>query len=525
MNWTVGKKMYAGFIFILLIMGSIGWMSFSNMGSMNESSKQITSFWMPGVEAINRLDSRIQDVQAAMLKHIISPTAEEMNAAEKERATAIEAIHNEYTYYEKSLISDEDHRQFNSLKSEVEVWLAHTEKTLKASQAGNDSEAVRLFNEGQVLKNRLNKPLDELVNFNSEGAKRASAESDQTYTSGLLLTSLLLAGGLLVGLGTAFFLTRAITRPLQAATRNIKEVALGNLTVEPLNAAGKDEIAQLSHSSDEMVKALKQLIGSVLGSSQSVAAAAQQISASTQEIASGATSQAGSAQTVNELFRELSIAIDSVARGAESAASLSTQTKEVAEQGGQTIRASVEAIGQLEQSMEKLRGDSDKIGQIIGVIDDIADQTNLLALNAAIEAARAGEQGKGFAVVADEVRKLAERSSDATKEIAAIIKGMQNNTNESVHAVSKAVGLSHQIGSAFTNIVAKVNDTASQVSEIAAASEEQAAQAEEVLRSTESIAATSEEAASAAEETASASQSLAQLSEDLNETVSAFKIQ
>ncbi|MDF2660909.1 MAG: methyl-accepting chemotaxis protein [Paenibacillus sp.] len=214
-----------------------------------------------------------------------------------------------------------------------------------------------------------------------------------------------------------------------------------------------------------------------------------------------------------------------MARGAESAASLSTQTKEVAEQGGQTIRASVEAIGQLEQSMEKLRGDSDKIGQIIGVIDDIADQTNLLALNAAIEAARAGDQGKGFAVVADEVRKLAERSSDATKEIAAIIKGMQNNTNESVHAVSKAVGLSHQIGSAFTNIVAKVNDTASQVNEIAAASEEQAAQAEEVLRSTESIAATSEEAASAAEETASASQSLAQLSEDLNETVSAFKIQ
>ncbi|MBP1157318.1 MULTISPECIES: methyl-accepting chemotaxis protein [unclassified Paenibacillus] len=377
------------------------------------------------------------------------------------------------------------------------------------------------------------------VNFNGEQKKAVFVTNPDTgwkiigivdvseiteATRGIFLTTIaVIAVAMALGILLVFWIVRSITTPLRELMNSTEEIADGNLT-EEIVIRSNDELGQLSVSVNQMVHKLRGLIGGVIDSSERVTAASEQISATTQEIAGGNASQAEAAQNMQELFNELSVAINSVAESAEEAAEMASKTTGIAHEGGDIVKKSITGMTQVSSQMTRLEEDSNKIGDIIEVIDDIAEQTNLLALNAAIEAARAGEQGRGFAVVADEVRKLAERSGDATKQITAIIKGMQENTRKSVMAVSEGVNHSEETGKAFERIIEMINETERKVGEIAVACEEQAAQSNEVMHSIENISSATEQAAAASEETAATAQSLSQLAEGLNESVSIFKI-
>jgi methyl-accepting chemotaxis protein len=250
-----------------------------------------------------------------------------------------------------------------------------------------------------------------------------------------------------------------------------------------------------------------------------------EISLRTDEVAQGSMNQAEAAQVMSDLFKDLSQAIHEIDRVASQAYILSENTVSIAREGSDTVNHSIDGMQHVKATMSLLERDSAKIGEIINIIDNIAEQTNLLALNAAIEAARAGTEGRGFAVVAEEVRKLAERSSNATREITDIIKLMQQNTYKSVTAVSDGVIQSQKTFEAFDQIMRIVGETSVKVNEISSASKAQTNQTAKVMEAIESVAAVSEETAASAEETASSSQSLEYLASELSKTVAKFRVE
>lgn len=524
MKLTVGKKLLIGFIIMMLITISVGALAMNRMQVMNSEMKKTSQIWLPRMQKADEVIYSLELARVMTLDNIFTNNSDRKLVTEQEWDRVVKSINNEFELYGDLILTEEEQKNYEIAKNNWHDYYKINEQIIEESTKGNRDRAYEIFGDTHSKFIETRSSIEEIVKFNWEQANKSEEEVEDVYKQSSLITLGIIFLGSVIGILTAIILTRNITKPLVAVTNNIEQVSQGNLLIDPVHIKNKDELGLLASSINLMVVGLHEMISHVLNASHSVAASAEQISTSTEEIASSSSLQSQNSQVAGEQFRELSQAIDSVAHNAETAANMTNQTKIMAQEGSNTILASVASMKQLDSQMDLLQGDSGKIGEIIEVINDIADQTNLLALNAAIEAARAGEQGRGFAVVADEIRKLAERSGEATKQIATIIKGMQENTRQSVEAVSKTMVLSQQTGEMFEAIVAKVVDVASQVNEIAAAGEEQSAQTETVLDAVEAIAGSSHEVASAVEETAVSIQSLAKLAENLSDYVSKFKL-
>ncbi|GFN31360.1 methyl-accepting chemotaxis protein TlpB [Paenibacillus curdlanolyticus] len=332
----------------------------------------------------------------------------------------------------------------------------------------------------------------------------------------------LILGVAVVGAVVIYYLLKSIYTPLRRVVSSVSKVAEGDLRDE-IDVITNDELGDMTLAVNAMTNNLRNLVHNLSDASQNLASSSEEISATTEEVASSSASQASATHSMQKLFEEFSEAIDAVAAGAEEAVSIAANTVSVAKAGEKLVEETIDGMSVVNAQVSRLEEDSARIGDIIEVISNIADQTNLLSLNAAIEAARAGDQGKGFAVVASEVRKLAERSTEATRQITSIIKQMQDNMSLSVTSVLAGTEKTKNMGVGFTQIISLIQQTESKVSEIAAACEEQAAQTTEITKSISSISEASLSSASAAQETAATSQALAVLAEDLNNSISRFK--
>jgi hemerythrin-like metal-binding protein len=539
MNLPVKTKMFiftGCFSLWLLIIALLGFYS----------THEVATGIVEANEAINEI-IHLEELNNECVSLRLSLTNGLINTSEEKFNSTMHDIENGIKNVDKTLedvlknnvISDEEQKKISVLK---DAWSKYREQAIKLSNlektsSSADTSAASAFATGQAvtLYNDLHSAITDLIkyrqNLNNSMYKRDTLQAKQFEELGGIFTFISIALAILFSL----LLTNCITKPIISLSRNAQLIAEGDLRIE-IKTGQHDEIGQLAESFNLMVNSLKELLSTLADSSSQVSDSSGVILASTGNIANAADNAAAQTTAVAVASEEMSATSGDIAQNCQMAAESALRANEAANHGVTVVENTISVMqriaGRVQESaktVEKLGMQSDQIGSIIGTIEDIADQTNLLALNAAIEAARAGEQGRGFAVVADEVRALAERTTKATREIGGMIKSIQNDTKSAVLAMEEGVAEVEQgtheaalSGEALQNIREAINSVNTQVQQIATAAEEQTATTGEISSNISQITNVVKDTSDNARQCVSISQQLATISTALKNVVGKF---
>ena len=541
-DMKIGSRIIAGYSVALVMMALIAVLVYSSIHDLIDTFE-----WVEHTQEVigegNHLAKILVDMETGERGFLITghdeylePYNDGLSAFEAEINHLKELVNDNPAQVKRLAVIHELEAEWLRLAAEPEIAARNAMNNSEATM--DDVVALIELGTGKNAMDGLRVKIDEFVSIEQSFMEERALAAANTASEAITYTIGGTVIGIILGIIISLLLSRGITKPVAKVVELVKKIAAGDLTVR-LNKETNDEVGELIDSLDVFVQGLHDTISQVKVNADQVSSASTEIASAAEQSKAGADSQTAQTGEMASSVEQMTATIMESSQNAASAAESAKKAAEAAETGGSVVSETIEGMKAIANSVDEsaktiaeLGKRSEEIGEIISVIDDIADQTNLLALNAAIEAARAGEQGRGFAVVADEVRKLAERTTKATTEIATMIKEIQETTGEAVSSmeegtkqVEAGTELAGKAGDSLAEIVGVVNEVVSVIEQIAAAADEQSASSEQISTNVGSVASVAEESARSAEQMATSAEQLNRQTESLNKVVNRFKLQ
>ncbi|WP_231908806.1 methyl-accepting chemotaxis protein [Marinomonas sp. TW1] len=532
---NIRTRLFTAFSVILLLLIILGGGGMNAMKDIRSNSEKIERNILPAISSLGDMNSNLMRVRIFTLRLL----NEDNEQSQKTTLATLKAIKQDVLQSQKIYASHiemvSERQLFERFQQDEKAYFELQNQVADAVMQQNAYEA--LVPKMNQAADQMVKALHDIVEENQRIADQTSEASKQEYNNSLVATSVIVAGAALFAILIAVFLARSINQPLQTAMHSAEAIAQGDLT-QTIKVDGEDEVTRLAMALLAMQENLRGAIVHIGESSSQLASAAEELNSVTESSTNGLQRQSDEIQQAATAITQMSSAIDEVAKTAQATSQDSHESSRLAAEGKGKVDETTSVITDMNQEMQtstnvinQLASQVSSIGQILDVIRAVSEQTNLLALNAAIEAARAGEAGRGFAVVADEVRSLAHRTQESTEEIETMVKDVQTSANtavSSMESTSQKTSMAKQVVAEAALALEQITRRIAAISDsnhvIASAAEEQSNTAKEVDGNITNISDLAAQTVVGANQTSASAAELTRLAVELNDLVVKFKV-